>query len=289
MTISQGHNKAFDSDTALSTRLQLDLATKDLLRLPDYDLEPMATNGTGRPSASLVIPARNEARNIAHVLGQLSRCVDEVILVDGHSSDATRLMAKSCWPDIRIISEPSPGKGEALRAGFRAARGDIIIAMDADGSMSPHEIPLYLCLFEHGFDFVKGSRFTGGGSSLDITPVRRLGNRALVRVANTLFRAGFTDLCYGFFAFRRIFLHDLDLKSSGFEIETEIMIRAHNIGLRIAEVPSIEMPRREGQSNLHAIRDGRRVFETMIKERFPGISASSSRYMSTSNTRPERP
>lgn len=269
MAIPFNHNQALETARNMDSTLQLDLGPRDLLRMSNYELDEKSREPAQRLTASLVIPARNEARNLAHVLRQLTPCIDEVILVDGHSSDSTKLMAKSCWPEIRIINEPAPGKGEALRAGFRAATGDIVVAMDADGSMSPEEIPLYLSLFEHGFDFVKGSRFTGGGHSLDITTLRRFGNRALVHVANTLFNAGFTDLCYGFFAFRRIFLSELDLKSTGFEIETEIAIRAHEIGLRIAEVPSTELPRREGRSNLHTFRDGKRVLETMIAERFP--------------------
>lgn len=220
------------------------------------------------PSAvSLVIPAKNEARNLPTVLEHLPRCVDEVILVDGMSSDVTQLMATSCRPDIRIISDAEPGKGNALRAGFEAARGDVVVAMDADGSMSPEEIPRFVYFLERGFDFVKGSRFVGGGGSLDITLPRRLGNRALLGVANVLYRAQLTDLCYGFFAFRRQYLHHLDLHSSGFEIETELTVRAVLAGLRIAEVPSLEMPRRSGRSSLHAFHDGHRVLRTLLRER----------------------
>lgn len=226
------------------------------------------TNGERRTAVSLVIPAKNEARNLGHVLERLPDCVDEVILVDGRSSDVTKLMAQSCRPDIRIISEPERGKGCALRAGFDAARGDVIVAMDADGSMSPEEIPQYLYFLEHGYDFVKGSRFVAGGCSLDITPLRKLGNRALLATANVLFDVQFSDLCYGFFAFRRKYLRHLGLHSSGFEIETELVVRAHVLGLRIAEIPSVELPRRGGHSNLRAFRDGQRVLRTLVTERF---------------------
>jgi glycosyltransferase involved in cell wall biosynthesis len=234
-----------------------------------------------RSSVSVVIPAKNEARNLALVLEELPQCVDEVILVDGQSSDSTRVMAVSCRPDVRIISDPEAGKGNALRAGFNAARCDIVVAIDADGSMSPREIPAYLYFLENGFDFVKGSRFMGGGGSLDITPLRRLGNRSLLAVANNLFSVQLTDLCYGFFAFRRQYLGDLDLSSTGFEIETELVIRAIKAGLRIAEVPSVEMPRRSGRSSLRSIPDGYRVLKTLMNEwretprpRAPEVSAT---------------
>ena len=221
----------------------------------------------GRLTVSLVIPALNEARNLPHVLERLPDCLTEVILVDGRSSDITCAAARSCRPDIRIITEPHSGKGHALRAGFSAATGDIIVAMDADGSMSPEEIPHFVYFLEHGFDFVKGSRFVAGGGSLDITTFRRAGNKALLALANVLYRSHFTDLCYGYFAFRRQYLDHLDLRASGFEIETEVTISAFMAGLRFAEVPSLELPRRSGRSNLHAISDGQRVAHTLVSYR----------------------
>lgn len=217
-------------------------------------------------TVSLVIPTMNEARNLATVLDHVPDAVSEVILVD-RSSDVTETMAASCIPDIRIIEESLPGKGNALRAGFAAAQGDIVVAMDADGSMSPSEITNLLYLLEHGFDFVKGSRFIVGGGSLDITPLRRAGNRGLVMLANHLYRTQLTDLCYGFFAFRRQFLDQLDLRSTGFEIETEITARAVLVGLRVTEVPSMELPRRTGVSNLHTFKDGMRVLRALFHEK----------------------
>jgi hypothetical protein len=226
-----------------------------------------AESQTPRPTVSLVIPAKNEARNLPHVLENLPDGLDEVILVDGRSRDVSMIAAKACRPDIRIIVESNPGKGNALRTGFAAAEGDIIVAMDADGSMDPAEIPQYVYFLEHGFDFVKGSRFVGGGGSLDITPLRKAGNRGLLAAANILFGAHFTDLCYGFFAFRRCYLNHLDLRSAGFEIETELTIRAFVAGLRIGEIPSLELPRRTGRSSLRSFHDGQRVLRTLLDER----------------------
>jgi glycosyltransferase involved in cell wall biosynthesis len=217
-------------------------------------------------TVSLIIPTRNEARNVADVLERVPAMVGEVVIVDTRSSDVTRLMARSTLPDIRIIEEPKRGKGNALRAGLAAATGDVLVAMDADGSMSPEEIPRLVNPLHHGFDFAKGSRFMGGGNSLDITPIRGLGNWGLTQLVNVLFKSRFTDLCYGFFAVRSIFLDALELSSTGFEIETEIVLRAERKGLRIAEVPSVELPRRNGSSNLHAGRDGIRVLRTILAE-----------------------
>jgi hypothetical protein len=224
------------------------------------------------PTVSLVIPVRNEARNIAWVLEQIADDVDEIILVDGNTTDATLITARSYRPDIMVVHQEDTGKGSALRRGFSAATGDIIVMMDADGSMAPEEIRHYLHFLANGYDFVKGSRFISGGGSLDITPFRRLGNRFLLAVFNHCYGATLTDLCYGFCAFHRRYLELLDLSAIGFEIEAEMTVRAMQAGLRIAEVPSVELPRRTGESNLHAIRDGFRVLGTMMRHNRSGVS-----------------
>jgi glycosyltransferase involved in cell wall biosynthesis len=221
----------------------------------------------GRTSVSLVIPTKNEASNVAWVLEQIPTCVDEIVVVDGHSWDATLVTALSCRPDIRIVTQQGVGKGDALRTGFEISSGDLIVMIDADGSMSPREIPHFLYFLGNGYDFVKGSRFIGGGGSRDITPVRRLGNKGLLHLVNVLYGTQLTDLCYGFCAFHRRYLPFLDLTTPGFEVETALTISAVRSGLRIAEVPSLEMPRRYGNSNLRTFRDGTRILHTIIQGR----------------------
>jgi glycosyltransferase involved in cell wall biosynthesis len=223
-------------------------------------------------TVSLVIPVRNEARNIGWVLEQIADEVTEIILVDGDSTDVTLVTARRCRPDVRVVPQQGKGKGSALRTGFHAATGDIIVMMDADGSMSPQEIRHYLHFLVNGYDFVKGSRFISGGGSLDITRFRGLGNWFLLTVFNTAYDAHLTDLCYGFCAFHRRYLEHLHLSATGFEIEAEMTVRAMQAGLRIAEVPSLELPRRSGASNLHAIRDGIRVLRTVLRHHRSGVS-----------------
>ena len=232
----------------------------------------MRSSTSASPTVSLVIPVRNEARNIGWVLDQIIDEVAEIILVDGDSTDVTLVTARRSRPDVRVVQQQGPGKGSALRTGFLAATGDIIVMMDADGSMLPSEIPHYVHFLANGYDFVKGSRFISGGSSLDITWFRALGNKFLLTVFNSLYGGHLTDLCYGFCAFDRRYLQALHLSATGFEIEAEMTVRAMQAGLRIAEVPSLEMPRRYGESNLHAIRDGIRVLRTVLRHHGSGIS-----------------
>jgi glycosyltransferase involved in cell wall biosynthesis len=219
-------------------------------------------------TVSVVIPTKNEAQNIRWVLERIPAWIDEVILVDGQSVDGTIEAARRVRPDIVVVEQHSRGKGLALQAGFAAATGDIIVMLDADGSMHPAEIDRYVALLASGFDFVKGSRFMAGASSIDITWLRQIGNNFLRSLTNTIYRTRFTDLCYGYCAFRREFLDRLALTASGFEIESQLIARACITNLRITEVPSLELPRRHGQSNLRTFRDGRRVLWTLLKEAY---------------------
>ncbi len=212
----------------------------------------------------------NEELSLPYVLADIPDWVQEVILVDGLSTDRTLEVAKEHYPDIRIIRQPGKGKGDALRAGFRSCRGDFIIALDADGSMDPAEIGTIVKALQEGAHYVKGSRTLPGGGSSDLTPIRSLGNWALGTLANLIHGCSYTDLCYGFFGFRRGTVDALPLRSDGFEIETEINIKAHSAKLRLAEVPSYESERYHGESNLHPIRDGLRVLATILGERFRG-------------------
>jgi glycosyltransferase involved in cell wall biosynthesis len=220
------------------------------------------------PRVSVVIPTLNEEKNVGWVLERLPECVDEVIVVDGRSTDETIAVTRQVRPDAKIVLELRPGKGAALRAGFAAARGEYVAMIDADCSMEPAEIAVFIAALEEGSDFVKGSRFLEGGGTSDMSVVRKLGNAGLRGAVNVLYGTDFTDLCYGYMAFRRNSLAALHLASDGFEIETEIVVRAIRDGLRIREVASFEAERRHGQSNLNAWRDGRRVFGTLLRERF---------------------
>ncbi len=218
------------------------------------------------PRVSVVIPALNEAENLPHVLPYLPDWVDEVLLVDGGSKDNTIEVAQSLWPEIKVIRQTGRGKGNALKDGFSAATGDIIVMMDADGSTNPSEIPAFVALLTAGADYVKGSRFMQGGGSEDITTIRKLGNSALLLLVRLAFRCHYSDLCYGFNAFWSYHLPYLTTDADGFEIETALNLKAIKSGLNVAEVPSFEARRIHGESHLKAIPDGMRVLKTIFRE-----------------------
>ncbi|MCL8024430.1 glycosyltransferase family 2 protein [Nocardioides bruguierae] len=241
------------------------------------------TTRSATPTVSVVVPALNEARNLEVVLPTLRAAdhrITEVLLVDGGSVDDTVATARRVLPDVRVLTQGRKGKGNALATGFAAATGDVIVMFDADGSADPAEIPAFVDALVEGADFAKGSRFTLGGGSADITPVRRAGNYGLNVAMNRTFGTHFTDLCYGYNAFWTDVLPVLDLADpqapsrdgemlwgDGFEIETVINCRFAAGGARIAEVPSVERERIFGHSNLNAVKDGLRVLRTIATER----------------------
>lgn len=218
-------------------------------------------------TVSVVIPAMNEAQNLPYVLPQIPSWVHEVILVDGNSTDDTVEVARQLLPGINIVPQKGRGKGAALRTGFAAAKGDIIVMLDADGSMDPGEIPAYVGALLSGADFAKGSRFLQGGGTYDMSWLRYAGNWCLTLLVRLIFGGYYSDLCYGYNAFWRSVLPILNLDANGFEIETLMNVRALRAHLKVTEVPSFEALRLHGESNLNTFRDGWRVLKTIIRER----------------------
>jgi glycosyltransferase involved in cell wall biosynthesis len=237
---------------------------------------------TTEPRVSVVIPTYNEAENLPHVFAELPLGLHEVIVVDGHSVDDTIRVARHLRRDVRIVMQTRRGKGNAMACGFAAATGDIVVMLDADGSADPAEIDRFVAALVDGADFAKGTRFARGGGSHDITPLRRIGNRALNALVNVLYRTKYTDLCYGYNAFWRHCLPQLALHpgapaderrwGDGFEIETIINTRVARAGLVVREVPSHERRRIHGSSNLNTIRDGFRVLRAIAEERKRPVS-----------------
>jgi glycosyltransferase involved in cell wall biosynthesis len=229
---------------------------------------PVARRWLTDSRVSVVVPALNEARNLPLVLPRIPKWISELILVDGGSTDGTVHVAKQLWPDIRVLQQTGRGKGAALRAGFAAATGDIIVMLDADGSTDPAEIPAFVGALLAGADLAKGSRFLQGALTSDMPMHRRLGNSVFVALVRMRFGGRFSDLCYGYNAFWRDVLPKLELDCDGFEIETVLNIRALTADLRVVEVPSRESKRVHGIGRLRTIPDGWRVLRAIGREAF---------------------
>jgi len=222
---------------------------------------------------SVIIPTLNEEGSIAELIQELDQMgIYDVFVIDGNSRDRTVEIAKELGANV--VVQNGTGKGAALRQAFNHAdlHGDVITMMDADGSMNPKEIPLFIEALESGADLVKGSRFLSYGYSEDMNLIRRIGNQFFLSLVNFFWSANYTDLCYGFGTFRKDALGKLapHLKSTNFEIETEVFIKAKKLGLKVVEVPSIEFRRRQGKSNLDIFRDGFRILRTIFRELIDG-------------------
>lgn len=222
-----------------------------------------------RPYVSIIIPTLNEARNLRWLLPNIKKVMKnysyEIIIVDKNSTDETQKVAKKFG--AKIISADLE-KGAALMKGFEAAKGKVLISMDADLSHRPRELLLLITGIETGYDMCAGSRFITGGGSEDITLIRRIGNKIFVALGNLLYGAKYTDICYGYNAFTRASIKKLHLEESGFGIETDMHTKAAKYKLKVIEIPSYEKKRKYGVGKLKTISDGFLILRIMLKNRF---------------------
>ena len=224
---------------------------------------------------SVIIPARNEEVTLPYVLTDLYQAIHglagyeaEVICVDDRSTDRTAEIAKSFG--ARVITNPrKPGKGMALRAGFEAATGDILVMMDADYSHRPEDLPVFLAALKDGIGLVIGSRVVGG--SEEYTHVRALGNVFLSTTLGLCTGRYLSDALNGYKVFRRDIFTDFSYTSTTFEIEIEIIANTLRKGYRIVEVSSHERSRAGGQAKSKVIRHGTRFLLRIFQESIKGV------------------
>ena len=216
---------------------------------------------------SIIVPARNERENLVELLPKILEHGDEHILVDGRSVDGTPELARS--HGFHCIRDGGRGKGDALRCGFAAATGDVLVLIDADQSHDPADIPrLVAPIIADEADHVTGSRMRGGSDELYGTPeefVRLMGSCIITLGINLRFRTSLTDSQNGFRALRRDVALALDLTEDTTTIEQEMIIRTLQLGYRMAEVPAHEYPRKHGTSSINVARAAPRYVWSWIR------------------------
>ena len=220
------------------------------------------------PSVTVLICTFNEEKNLPHVLPKIPRWVDEILLVDGHSTDNTVEVAKEIRPEVKVLYQPDRGKGNALGYGMQQASGEIIVTLDADGSTDPEEIPKFIEPLLGGYDVAKGSRFLEGNPTL--SRLRSFGNKLFVRMTNILYGTGYTDLCAGLNAFWAKILQQIDPEGTSALWEPTINIRLKKRGLKVIEVPQRDKGRVAGRREANPLRQGLRILKIIIEERFRG-------------------
>ncbi len=210
----------------------------------------------------------NEAENLPHVVPLIPAWVDEVLIVDGHSTDGTVDIARRLRPDVRIFNQPGRGKGDALRCGIEHSAGDIIVMLDADGETDPEEMETFIEPLMHGYDFVKGSRFYSGFFPKRAFH-RRVGNLILAAAFDLLFLQPFTDICSGYNAFWKKSIMKVNLDKEGdFAAEPTLLARARKSRLRIKEVSHRNRGRLGGAAKVPGWwRHGLWVLATIVRER----------------------
>ena len=213
-------------------------------------------------SVSIVLPARDEAVGLRTLLPQLSQILPdaEILVVDDGSRDGTPDIARAAG--ARVISHPySLGNGAAVKSGARAARGDLLVLMDADGQHDPADVPQLLAKLAQGYEMSIGARSVKTQASKG----RRMANAIYNRVASWMTGHEIADLTSGFRAVRgRHFRKFLYLLPNGFSYPTTITMAFFRSGFPVAYVP-IDARRREGTSKIRWVTDGVRFIVIILK------------------------
>jgi glycosyltransferase involved in cell wall biosynthesis len=216
---------------------------------------------------SVVIPCLNEAENIEQCVGTALRAMElaeipgEVIVADNDSEDASAELAELAG--ARVVRELVRGYGSAYLAGFAVARGRYIVMADADLTYDFNEIPRFLAELEEGGDMVIGDRMSNIHPGAMPWHHRYIGNPLLSSFLNLLFHTGVSDAHCGMRAFRREHLKRLDLRTTGMEFASEMVVRAAKAKLDIRQLP-IEYHPRGGESKLSSFRDGWRHLRFLV-------------------------
>jgi dolichol-phosphate mannosyltransferase len=227
-------------------------ATQSPLEPRPRPLEAGSAAAQAVQTLSAIIPAKNEGEVLLEIAEAVRKYCDEVIIVDGHSTDGSAEVARQ--RGFIVLTDHGLGKGDAVRCGVEAATGDAVVIMDADGSHDPDDIPALVAPIRQAkADLVIGCRMTGGSDEFAGTWelfIRLWGNNFLTMLCNTRFGMALTDSQNGFRAARLTMLRELGLQENKHTIEFEIVLKALKKHYRVCQVPAHEYRRRAGVSSL---------------------------------------
>ncbi|MFQ5952910.1 MAG: glycosyltransferase family 2 protein [Candidatus Omnitrophota bacterium] len=205
-----------------------------------------------KESVSIIIATLNEEEDIGNIIKKCQQYSNDIVIVDGHSTDKTREIAESL--DARVFLDNKKGKGDAIRVGISKARNDVLVFIDADGSHNPDDIPkIAKPILDGRADHVSTSRMKGGSDELhgDLNKfIRMVGSDIITLGINYRFGVRLTDSQNGFRAIKRDVALSLGLKENIGTIEQELVIKTLKKGYKILEIPSHEYKRQHGNSRI---------------------------------------
>ncbi len=217
---------------------------------------------------SIVLPVKNEAIGLSGLIESLLPYGEEIIVVDGHSTDNTKEIVKK-HPQARFVLDNGRGKGDGLRVGIREAKHEIIVFIGADGSHDPAEIPdLVKPILEGNSDMVIGSRAKGGSDEfkMDIENlIRQVGSDFATTIVNYRWKTDLTDIQNGFRALKTSVARDLNLKANDFDIEEEMVMKTLRKKYIISEIKSHEYVRQWGVSKLKTSKAWKFIYRILIE------------------------
>lgn len=226
-----------------------------------------------------VILARNEAKTIREVVKLTAEHVQEVIVMDGHSTDRTVEIARDAG--AKVFADPGNGKGSAIRQSLTLTDADVVVFVDADGSHDPADIPrLVEPVARNETDLCIGSRFTGGSEELSVSVgqlIRTIGNICMNIAINKRWKVNLTDTLNGFRAIRREAALQLGLTENRHTIEQEMVMKVLRYGYRTMNVPTHEYDRKFGVSHINIWWEWPMFFWCMVVNLAPRDKARSSR------------
>ncbi len=222
-----------------------------------------------RPLVSVIIPVYNEELTVGNVIERVRKTVEmmnvpyEILVVDDCSTDNSPEVSKNKNVKVYRLKQ-HVGKGYALRLGFREAKGEIIVTLDSDGSHNPEELPKLLDpILNNEADLVIGSRFLNK-TNIFHNKLNKIGVHLFNSFVKMLTGKATTDSQSGYRVIRSAILRRLNLRSDGYEIESEILIKVLKSGYRVKDVPIEFEQRTHGKSKLDPFKDGLKILRSIL-------------------------
>jgi len=219
---------------------------------------------------AVLIPTLNEEIAISRVIDRIPVCElsndgydTAIYVIDGGSEDKTQEKALEKGAEVLLVTQP--GKGAAMQHAFSSIRADFFIMIDGDGTYPPEQITNFVRLL-HTFDVVIGSRLTGRIEDGAMTRTNMFGNRILTVLARALFKKEITDVCSGFWGYRKLVIDRMDLFARGFEIEADMFVECARLGFSIGEI-AIDYKKRVDRPKLSSMSDGLKIGFFLLKRR----------------------